>query len=482
MRVAAFSVLIAASSWFARHHGTLPPGPTTVNVSAGIGIAGVLLSGNRLWPGIVIGTLLSDTGRLTAGHPTELAAVLALAFSAALQAVMGAAMFRWAAGSNDPFHRARDAGWFVVLAAGLGCLMHPTVEAAVVSLGEGGRWRDGIERWLPLWLGDNSGVLLAAPFVLAWIQGQRPTLGPWQGPELVLLTAAPAAVCILGQRTGYPLEYLYLPLLAWACFRFGPRGGTAAAAIVAIFAVAVTTHGYGSFVGESSAATRWLLGSFLGMVGACTLVLLGVISQRDVAEQDLADARATLETRVRLRTQELAAANGRLRRIAEIDGLTAIPNRRSFDHSLEVEWRRAERFGSPLAVVLIDVDHFKLFNDTYGHPAGDDCLQVIADALSNGLKRGGELLARYGGEEFVALLPNVDAAEAARTAERLRQRVADLAISHCTPTEESRVTVSAGVASEVPARGRTPQCLLSDADAALYQAKRAGRDRVACGP
>lgn len=480
--MAAFSVLIAAASWFAKQHATLPPGEPIVNLAAGIGVAGVLLSGNRLWPGIVIGMLLGDPGRLVGGDPVQIAAALAFAFAAALQAILGAAVFRWVAGSNDPFHRAMDAGWFVVVAANLGCLVYPTVRVAAESLVTNADWAAWRERWLALWLADNSGVLLAAPFLIAWIQGRRPALGPWQGPELVLLAAAPAVVCVLVRRTGYSLEYLYLPMIAWACFRFGPRGGTTAAVIVAVFAVAVTARGHGSFIGGSPAATRLLLSSFLGMVGACTLVLLGVISQRDAAEHDLADVRATFETRVRLRTQELAAANGRLRRIADLDGLTSVPNRRHFDHCLDAEWRRAERARQPLAVILIDVDHFKAFNDTYGHPAGDDCLQVIADVLSSGLQRGGELLARYGGEEFVALLPNVNEADALRTAERLRQRVAALGVSHCQAAESGQVTVSAGVAAEVPTRGRKPHDLLTDADAALYSAKRAGRNRVVLGP
>jgi diguanylate cyclase (GGDEF)-like protein len=108
-------------------------------------------------------------------------------------------------------------------------------------------------------------------------------------------------------------------------------------------------------------------------------------------------------------------------------------------------------------------------------------LQAIGDALAAGLQRGGELLARYGGEEFVALLPGVDAAEAMRTAERLRQRVAELNVPHCMPTNGSRVTLSAGVAAEIPTPRRTPGDLLASADAALYTAKHAGRDRVIQG-
>jgi diguanylate cyclase (GGDEF)-like protein len=475
------AALTAAATWFARDYTTLAPqlGPA-VSPAAGIALAGILLGGSRLWPGIVLGVLLAEGGRLAtiSGTFRDFVVVLALAFAVAMQAVVSAGLFRAVVGANDPFHRSRDAGWFVVLGAILGCVIVPTVSATANSLAGTSAWDHWSEQWLQYWFANHNGVLLAAPFVLAWAYGGSARLGPWQGPELVLLTTAPAVVCLAVRYTGYPLEYLYLPLLAWAAFRFGPRGATTMTLAVAALAVAATVQEYGSFRAENMAVTRFLLASFIGTIGVCTLVLLGVIAQRDAAEHGLADAQATLENRVRLRTQELAAANGRLRRIADLDGLTGVPNRRYFNTAIANEWRRGEQGERSIAVILMDVDFFKLFNDTYGHQAGDECLQAIADALAAGLQRNGELLARYGGEEFVALLPNVDANEAMRTAERLRQRIAALAIPHCMPTEGSLVTFSAGVAAEVPSSRRSPADLLASADAALYTAKHAGRDRV----
>ena len=166
-----------------------------------------------------------------------------------------------------------------------------------------------------------------------------------------------------------------------------------------------------------------------------------------------------------------------LRRLAWLDGLTGIPNRRHFDDCLQAEWNRCARLSSPLALVSFDIDHFKRYNDTRGHLAGDDALRAVALAAAGCVSRPGDLVARTGGEEFAALLSHVDAQGAARVGERIRQAVADLAIEH-SASEHGRISVSVGVASVVPApRGDTTR-LLAAADRAMYAAKAAGRDCV----
>ena len=177
----------------------------------------------------------------------------------------------------------------------------------------------------------------------------------------------------------------------------------------------------------------------------------------------------------------LEEANDTLRRLATLDPITGIPNRRSFETSLEMEWRRAFRDLKPLSLILIDIDFFKAFNDTYGHQAGDDCLRRIAACLKATVNRSSDVVARYGGEEMAVLLPNTDADGAATVAERLRLAVAGLAIEHRTSSVSSTVTVSLGVATEIPARDRAPHDVVAEADAALYEAKREGRDRVRQG-
>ncbi|QOW19651.1 diguanylate cyclase [Lysobacter ciconiae] len=170
-----------------------------------------------------------------------------------------------------------------------------------------------------------------------------------------------------------------------------------------------------------------------------------------------------------------------LRRLAWVDGLTGIANRRHFDDCLRDEWNRCARLGSPLSLVSFDIDHFKRFNDSLGHLAGDDALRAVAAAAAGCVSRPGDLVARTGGEEFAALLSHVDAAGAATVAEHIRQAVADLAIGH-PATERGRVSVSVGVATVVPTRDGDPIELLAAADRALYAAKADGRDRVRVAP
>ncbi len=160
------------------------------------------------------------------------------------------------------------------------------------------------------------------------------------------------------------------------------------------------------------------------------------------------------------------------------DGLTGIANRRHFDVAIDREIRRAKRNGSALSLLMIDIDHFKAYNDHYGHQQGDDCLIRVAGALASMLQRPTDLIARYGGEEFAVILPEIDAAHALQLAEAMRRRVTALAIAHVGSEFSSHVTVSIGVTSQNVAQPVELAALLGTADRALYSAKRRGRDRV----
>lgn len=190
--------------------------------------------------------------------------------------------------------------------------------------------------------------------------------------------------------------------------------------------------------------------------------------------------------RARVRTHlELKRKNDMLEDLANRDGLTGIHNRRQLEETLEREWRRAARNGASLSFVLFDIDFFKRYNDTYGHQAGDRCLQAVAQAARQSLLRGGDMVARYGGEEFAVVLPDTGIDEARQVAERIRQAVEDLQEEHSESLVADHLTISAGVATarpalhrpgEVPAEGRRE--LVGSADRALYRAKNGGRNRV----
>jgi len=174
---------------------------------------------------------------------------------------------------------------------------------------------------------------------------------------------------------------------------------------------------------------------------------------------------------------KLQAAYDSMERLASLDALTGLANRRIFDQTLEREWRRAHREGAPLALLLLDVDFFKPYNDALGHPAGDYCLRRIAQCMADIVQRPGDLAARYGGEEFVALLPATDTAGALHIAHRIVDALAELAIPH-PESPVGRLSVSAGVAGIVPDSGAAPGTLIMAADRALYAAKKSGRNRI----
>ena len=160
------------------------------------------------------------------------------------------------------------------------------------------------------------------------------------------------------------------------------------------------------------------------------------------------------------------------------DGLTKIHNRRYFDDILSVEWKRARRERSPLSLIMLDIDYFKKYNDTYGHQAGDETLVKVAKAISETMRRPADIVARYGGEEFVVVLPNVAQEDAAKLSEIIRAKIEDLEIEHKLSSINKFLTMSLGIASIVPSSDSSPEELLKKADKALYNAKIRGRNCV----
>jgi len=178
-------------------------------------------------------------------------------------------------------------------------------------------------------------------------------------------------------------------------------------------------------------------------------------------------------------TQKLDKANQRLEYLSYMDELTDIANRRYFEEHFDQEWKRAGRYSKHLSLIMIDIDLFKKYNDTYGHKEGDVCLRKVATALTHTLKRPGDFVARYGGEEFVAVLPDTDLTGATVIAESMRSDVRSLGIKHNGNPAFGKVTISLGVASTIPESGKmTSETLVIEADRAMYRAKQNGRNRV----
>lgn len=176
--------------------------------------------------------------------------------------------------------------------------------------------------------------------------------------------------------------------------------------------------------------------------------------------------------------EEVRRANEILKQASTMDALTSLANRYNFDEFLDREWRRAQRESKPLSLIMLDIDHFKAYNDTYGHQAGDDCLKKVSAVIARSARRPADLAARYGGEEFVLVLPETDLAGAVDLAEKLRREIEALDEPHAQSPTAARVTISVGVASVVPGRDDASSALLRSVDQALYAAKNSGRNRV----
>ena len=186
-----------------------------------------------------------------------------------------------------------------------------------------------------------------------------------------------------------------------------------------------------------------------------------------------------VEARVKLQL-ELKHKQDLLEEYAFIDALTEIPNRRSFDEAATKEWNRAKRSGQPLSVLMLDIDHFKEYNDHYGHGLGDECLRRVAGVIKNSLKRAGDFAARYGGEEFAALLPYTSHEEAHKIARCILDELEKQGIDHPASPVASFVTMSCGLATITADEKVDIREVIEAADRALYAAKRAGRNRVEC--
>ncbi len=222
---------------------------------------------------------------------------------------------------------------------------------------------------------------------------------------------------------------------------------------------------------------------------------LGQFVKRKYAEQELQEAESSIRAlyeQEKRQSEELAqqnlaleqaklqleAANLELQRIASVDGLTQIPNRRCFDETLELEWQWMERKKEPLSLILCDIDFFKLYNDRYGHQGGDECLKQVAEILARSAQRGGDLAARYGGEEFAVILSQTDVKEAMRVAESIRSDLKTAGILHAASKVSEFITLSIGITTAVSAAGLSIEGLIGKADRALYRAKLEGRDRI----
>ncbi|WP_137818477.1 diguanylate cyclase [Pseudomonas sp. 2FG] len=232
---------------------------------------------------------------------------------------------------------------------------------------------------------------------------------------------------------------------------------------------------------ETAVVTLSILALFSTLLALVIGRLHRASEKAQCLSQEMSSINRALEREIVERQQvevDLRSANDRLELLATQDPLTGIANRRGFERTLSLEWRRAQRQGSPLSLIMADIDNFKAYNDHYGHQAGDRCLQRVAARLHARVRRPPDLVARYGGEEFVIILPDTSAEGAYALAEAMRNAVYELKVEHIDSATASYVTLSLGIATLVPKADSSAESLLQAADRALYRAKTAGRNRV----
>ena len=218
------------------------------------------------------------------------------------------------------------------------------------------------------------------------------------------------------------------------------------------------------------------------IIGGIFGTINGILHLRlNLSHKALEEYKDQLERLVEKRTSKLKQANHTLQRIAALDALTGIANRRTFDKLIKLEWRRAMRDRTPLSLIMCDIDHFKNYNDDFGHQQGDICLKSVANSIHKVLKRPGDFTARYGGEEFIIVLPNIFMEGASAIAEKIRGNIEALKIEHSDKIKSKYITISLGTATIIPKQSSVLKNLIETADNALYEAKAGGRNMVCTG-
>ncbi len=254
------------------------------------------------------------------------------------------------------------------------------------------------------------------------------------------------------------------------------RGNKRTKNIPIIFVTAATKERSQVFRGYGSGAVDYLFKPLeTGVLKSKVKIFLELYHQRRLLEEKTRELDAKVMELETLQSK-LEESNEKLRQLSSLDGLTDIPNRRFFDETMTREWQRGTRRQKPLSLILADIDHFKAFNDAYGHVIGDDCLKRVAKGLGKSILRDVDTIARYGGEEFAAILPETDETGAVLIIQRMLESIKGLEINHKASPTADHVTVSFGLSTMVPNTDLSPTQLIESADRALYLAKNSGRN------
>lgn len=470
VRLAVSFCVLATCSWLGIVLSHQSEGVATIWLSNGILFGLVMTRPRSEWIPYFLAGLVADTAAdVVYGDPLKVALGVSLANS--VEVILSSLLLtRWFGTPLDLARRRTMIGFLLVAVIGAAALTSALGASWTLLFYPGVPWT---RMWRTWYLGDMLGMALLAPLVFTLhrpnffsaLQGRR-----LPGTLLLLLVPALAAVLVFTHEQD-PLIFFLYPALLLVVFRLGFPGTVMAVVVVAVLSIGLTVKGHGPLMliaGEHMMLHR--------IVVVQIFLAVAIFTMFPVAA--LLEERATMQ-------QSLAESEARQRQLANADELTGLANRRAFNLRLEEMWQSAAASGTSMALLLLDADLFKSFNDLYGHLGGDQCLREIAQAMTAAIDReigrgsshAGAFPARFGGEEFAVMLPGASADGAERLAEAMRRAVEQMAVGHAGSTGGVQ-TVSLGVATAWPAAGDAALELVRMADEALYQAKARGRNCV----
>ena len=466
-RLAFVFALLALFSWMGIVLSRQSDGVATIWFTNGLLLGLVITQPRRLWPGYFIAGLLADTlADVLYGDPFRLAIGVSCANSG--EVISSCLLLTLCFGTPLNLARRRTL---------VGFLLISVLGATALTSALGATWTmlfSEVDSWLQLfrtwYLGDMLGMALIAPVVFML---QRPgffsMLQPGQQRrDLLVLLVPMLTTALVFTHDKDPLIFFIFPAFLLVVLRLGFSGTVFSIFMVALMSIALTVKGHGPLMliaGPHAALQRIVIAQVFLSVAVFTMFPIA----------------ALLEERAALQVS-LAASEARYRALANFDELTGVYNRRAFNERLTFDWHAASQRGLSLALILIDADLFKSYNDAHGHLCGDDCLaaiaKIIAETVKQTVKDCSPTVARYGGEEFAVILPGADKQRAQHVAEQIRLNAVGMRLPH--PSSSSGLqTISLGVSAMVPSEGFDVAELIGSADLALYRAKDLGRNQVA---
>jgi len=465
VRLASVFALVSLCSWLGIVLSHQSEGVATIWLSNGLIFGLLITQPKRRWLAYFVAGLCADTlADMFYGDPFRLAFGVSLANS--IEVVSSCLVLTlWFDPPLDLSKRKSLVGFLLVSVVGATAVTSALGAWWTLHIVPGQPWWQMFRTW---YLGDMLGMAVLAPLV---IMAQRPAFFSMFGRKhlthtLVVLTYSMLVTALVLMDSTDPLIFFMFPTFLLVAFRLGLPGTVVNIFLFTLMTIGFTIKGHGPLMliaGEHMLLHRIVIAQVFAAVAIFTMFPVA----------------ALLEEKETLKNS-LAASEARYRRLAYVDELTGLPNRRAFNLQLENAWTDATAGGKYLALLILDADLFKQYNDSVGHLGGDACLRSIAQVTASIVEAAKGFAARIGGEEFAVILPGVTEQRAREVAEEIRQRVVDLALAH--PSSPCGVqTISLGVAVRVPLGHQVSIDLVKLADQALYSAKLSGRNEVACG-